>query len=67
GAYSCSRKSYFEFVAINGILMWLYLPLIFALFGLRVYVVQIDKLFPMMMVNGTVWWFVGINIISPAF
>jgi pimeloyl-ACP methyl ester carboxylesterase len=62
--YSCSVKSYFKFVAINGILMWLYLPLIFALFGLHVYVVHIDKLFPMMMVNGIVWWFVCINVIG---
>ncbi|MCP4544309.1 MAG: hypothetical protein GY832_44935 [Chloroflexi bacterium] len=64
GAYSCSGKSYLKFLAINGILMWLYLPLIFALFGLHVYVVQIDKLFPMMMVNATIWWFVCINVIG---
>jgi hypothetical protein len=64
GAYACSRKSYLKFVAINGILMWLYLPLIFVLFGLHVYVVPIDKVFPMMMVNGTVWWFVCINLIG---
>lgn len=63
-AYSCSVKSYFKFVTINGILMWFYLPLIFALFGLHVYVVHIDKLFPMMMVNGIVWWFVCINVIG---
>ena len=64
GEYTCSRGSYFKFTAINGILMWLYLPLIFVLFGLHLYVVQIDTLFPMMMVNGTVWWFVCINIIG---
>ncbi len=62
--YACDGKSYFKFITINGILMWLYLPLIFSLFGLHVYVVQIDKLFPMMMVNATVWWFVGINVIG---
>ena len=64
GAYACSGKSYLKFVAINGILMWLYLPLIFVLFGLHVYVVPIDRVFPMMMVNGTVWWFVCINLIG---
>jgi pimeloyl-ACP methyl ester carboxylesterase len=64
GEYACSSGSYFKFTAINGILMWLYLPLIFALFGLHVYVFKIDKLFPMMMVNGTVWWFVCINLIG---
>jgi pimeloyl-ACP methyl ester carboxylesterase len=64
GDYACSSGSYFKFTAINGILMWLYLPLIFALFGLHVYVLKIDRLFPMMMVNGTVWWFVCINLIG---
>jgi hypothetical protein len=44
--------------------MWLYLPLIFVLFGLHVYVVQIDLLFPMMLVNGVVWWFLVINLIG---
>jgi len=44
--------------------MWLYLPLILALFALHVYVVPIDKLFPMMMVNGVVWWFVLVNLIG---
>jgi hypothetical protein len=64
GGYACSSGSYFKFTVINGILMWLYLPLIFVLFGLHVYVIKIDKLFPMMMVNGTVWWFVCINLIG---
>ncbi len=64
GAHFCTGKSYFKFVAINGILMWLYLPLVLVLFGLHVYVIPIDKLFPMMMVNGTVWWFVCINVIG---
>ena len=62
--YACFGKPYWQFVAINGLLMWLYLPLIFALFGLHVYVVQLDKAFPMMMVNGVVWWFVVINVIG---
>jgi len=64
GEYACSGREYLKRVTINGLLMWLYLPLIFALFGLHVYVVPIDKLFPMMMVNGTVWWFVWINVIG---
>jgi hypothetical protein len=29
-----------------------------------VYVIKIDKVFPMMLVNGTVWWFVWINVIG---
>jgi len=62
--YACTRREFFKHAAINGLLMWLYLPLIFMLFGLHVYVVKIDKAFPMMMVNGTVWWFVVMNIIG---
>jgi hypothetical protein len=42
----------------------LYLPLIFMLFGLHIYVVPIDKIFPMMLVNGIVWWFVWMNVIG---
>jgi dienelactone hydrolase len=64
GSYSCSVKSYLKFSAINGLLMWLYLPLIFVLFGLHFYVVAIDGIFPMMMVNGVVWWFFWINVIG---
>jgi hypothetical protein len=44
--------------------MWLYLPLIFVLFGLHFYLVPIDGVFPMMMVNGVVWWFFWINVIG---
>ena len=62
--YVCSLKSYFKIVTINGILLWLYLPLILMLFGLHKYVVPIDRLFPMMMVNGIVWWFLWVNILG---
>jgi len=64
GAYSCSKKSLLKYASVNGILIWLYLPLIFVLFGLHVYVMPIDKVFPMMMVNGIVWWFFVINVIG---
>jgi dienelactone hydrolase len=63
-AYWSAGRSYLKIAGLNGILMFLYLPLIFVLFGLHVYVVRIDKLFPLMMVNGTVWWFFWINIIG---
>ncbi len=63
-AYTCSGKSFFKLAGLNAILMGLYLPLIFILFGLHVFVVPIDRLFPMMMVNGTVWWFFWINVIG---
>jgi uncharacterized protein len=62
--YACMGREYLQHAGINGLLMWLYLPLIFILFGLHVYVVHIDKVFPMMMVNGTVWWFVWMNLIG---
>jgi dienelactone hydrolase len=64
GEYACEGKACFRYAVVNGLLMWLYLPLIFALFGLHVYVVPIDGLFPMMLVNGVVWWFVLINVIG---
>ena len=64
GDYACTGRAFLKHATVNGLLMWLYLPLIFMLFGLHVYVVSIDKLFPMMMVNGTVWWFVWINVIG---
>jgi dienelactone hydrolase len=62
--YTCSAKSFFKIAGLNAVLMWLYLPLIFVLFGIHVFLVRIDKLFPMMMVNGTVWWFFWINVIG---
>jgi dienelactone hydrolase len=64
GRYACSLKSYLKLAALNGALMWLYLPLIFVLFGVHIYLVRIDNAFPMMMVNGIAWWFVWINIIG---
>lgn len=64
GDYACTGREFFRHAAVNGLLMWLYLPLIFLLFGLHVYVVRIDRVFPMMMVNGTVWWFVWMNVIG---
>ena len=64
GRYACSVKSYLKFSAINGVLMWMYIPLIFGLFGVHVYLVPIDRAFPMMIVNGIVWWFFLINVIG---
>ena len=62
--YSCAGRACLKLAAINGLLMWLYLPLILVIFGFHVYVLPIDGLFPMMMVNGTVWWFVIANLIG---
>lgn len=62
--YACNKTRCFRYAVVNGLLMWLYLPLIFVLFGIHIYVVHIDKAFPMMMVNAIVWWFVWINVIG---
>ena len=60
----CTTAAFLKYGAINGLLMWLYLPLIFLLFGLHVYVVKIDGIFPLMMANGILWWFFAINAIG---
>jgi pimeloyl-ACP methyl ester carboxylesterase len=62
--YTCTSRSFFKIAGLNAVLLWLYLPLIFILFGLHVYAVRIDRIFPLMMVNGTVWWFFWINVIG---
>lgn len=55
------KKDFRRGYLINGLLMLLYLPLIMVIFGFHVYVVQIDKVFPMMIVNGIAFWFLVIN------
>ena len=62
--YVCDRKTFRKAFLINGGLTLLFLPLVLTIFGLHVYVVRIDKVFPMMMVNGVVFWFLVINIIG---
>jgi len=62
--YACTGRPFFKSAAVNAVLMLLYLPLIFVLFGLHVYVVKIDRAFPMMMVNALAWWFVVINLVG---
>ena len=64
GSYACSLPAYFKYVSLNGILLWLYLPLILVLFGVHRYLVPIDRAFPLMMVNGIVWWFLWVNLIG---
>jgi hypothetical protein len=64
GEYACSGGACLRLALVNGLLMWLYLPLIFALFGFHAYVLPIDGLFPMMLVNGIVFWFVIVNLIG---
>jgi len=63
-AYVCKPNARWKYGIINGVIMWLYLPLIFILFGIHIYLAPIDKAFPMMLVNAIVWWFLWINIIG---
>jgi dienelactone hydrolase len=64
GNYACTGRSYIRPIVLNGVLMWLYFPIIFLLFGVHIYLVRIDSAFPLMMTNGIVWWFLWINIIG---
>ena len=64
GRFACSGRLYIKAAALNGVLMWLYFPLILILFGVHRYLVPIDKAFPLMMTNGVVWWFLWVNIIG---
>ena len=50
--YACPQTTRLRYATINGLIMWLYLPLIFVLFGIHIYVAPIDKAFPMMMMSG---------------
>jgi hypothetical protein len=62
--YACTLRNYALYASVNGILLWLYLPLILVLFGIHKYVVPIHHAFPMMMVNAIVWWLLWVNIIG---
>lgn len=59
-----SRANYWKASTINAILMFLYPLLVLTIFGLHKYLIPIDGVFPMMVVNATVWWFMWINIIG---
>jgi len=62
GNYACSGNAYVKAAIINGILMWLYFPLVMGLWAVHLFLVKIDKIFPQMITNGIVWWFLWINI-----
>jgi dienelactone hydrolase len=64
GNYACTGKFYVKPAILNGVLMWLYIPLIFSLYAVHMYLVPIDRTFPMMITNGIVWWFLWVNIIG---
>ena len=60
--YGASTRDYFKGAGINGLLMWLYLPLIMTLFAIHKFVVHVGPIFPMLLVDAIVWWFVWINL-----
>ena len=62
GSYACTGQAWLRAAVLNGVLMALYFPIIFVLFGIHVYLIHIDRAFPLMMTNGIVWWFLWINI-----
>lgn len=64
GRLPAGRKDNLKAGLLNGVLSILYLPLILILFAVHVYLVPIDGVFPLMMVNGIVWWFLWVNIIG---
>jgi dienelactone hydrolase len=59
--YVCPPREYALYASANGLLLWLYLPLVLVLFGVHKYVVPIHHAFPMMMVNAIVWWLLWVN------
>jgi len=64
GRLPADRKNNLKAGLLNGVLSLFYLPLILILFAVHVYLVPIDGAFPLMMVNGIVWWFLWVNIIG---
>jgi dienelactone hydrolase len=64
GPGPCGRGELARHGVVNGLLMMLYLPLALVMFGIHKYLAPIDGVFPMMVVNGIVWWFLWINVIG---
>ena len=62
--YVATKKDFRRGAVINGIFMLLYLGLIMVIFGFHVYVLQIDRVFPMMIVNGIAFWFLVSNLLG---
>ncbi len=62
--YACDKKTFRHVFLINAGLIMLYLAMVMVIFGLHVYLVPIDGVFPMMMVNGVVFWLLAVNILG---
>ncbi|MCK5735452.1 MAG: hypothetical protein KAH21_03195, partial [Spirochaetaceae bacterium] len=59
--YTANKKDLLKHGGINSLLILLYLPLVLVLFGFHVYLLRIDFVFPLMMVNGVLIWFLVTN------
>lgn len=62
--YAVDKKTFWRAFGINFGLTLLFLALVMVIMGFHVYVLPIDGVFPMMMVNGVIFWFLIINIIG---
>ncbi len=62
--YACPTGKWWKYAAVNGALMWLYLPLVITLFAVHKFVVRVDHVFPMLLVDAIVWWFFWINVVG---
>jgi hypothetical protein len=60
--YSFDKKTFKNAYLLNTLFTLLFLAFVMVIFGFHVYVVHIDKAFPMMMVNGVIFWFLIRNI-----
>ncbi len=66
-SYHCSKYDFAKNFGINTLMMWLYLPCSMIVFAIHKYVVRIDGLFPMMVVNVVALWlclsnFIGVTL-----
>jgi hypothetical protein len=62
--YTYDKKTFKKAYSLNALLSLLFLAFVMVIFGFHVYVLPIDRVFPMMMVNGVIFWFLLKNIIG---
>lgn len=62
--YTYDKKTFKKAYSLNALLSLLFLAFVMVVFGFHVYVLPIDRVFPMMMVNGVIFWFLLKNIIG---
>jgi dienelactone hydrolase len=60
-SHLCDRRTFRKEVVIDSLLMWLYLPASMVVFAIHKYVVRIDGVFPLMVVNVILFWFLLVN------